>query len=471
MNVTNSPAPLLEISVQQSSDPGSPWLVSAGSAGDVSGRSSVNAVTGSPEHSPNAQAIYNKLTSIFEPHITGQNRLDFQMLIEQRATRLNDLGETPQSIEAVLAKGQKLDRVAQAAVGTVRSVPFGIASRMLDTVPALTSFARTPAQIGYTAGLFSGAVDSYGGGGGVLKKATSDTQWLAAKPDDLEPVMARAAKDKQPGLGRVAVEVGAAFQTYSLRNVLRIGAAALSTHTLGNKGAAEVDSWLAATGSPVAGAAAYAALQHLNEKNHRVGPEYLLGRRDWEAQYMALKDTNPWTAPLANAGKRLAKVPLDMATDSLEAIRTLGNATDLIKSAGVLGGGFAGILAAKSAATEAATRHGLPEPAVAAIGQAVNTLASAPVFATWTTADVMTGAALDKAVETLQEQVPGLAGRTAGYVQLQATDLAGQAAGYVQRQAAALQERAAGLFGSEAPRPAETELTPDPPLNNAERNV
>ena len=67
----------------------------------------------------------------------------------------------------------------------------------------------------------------------MLKKATSDTQWLTAKPEELETVMANAAKAREPSLARTTGEVGLAFQTYSLRNVLRTGMAAIGAEKAG----------------------------------------------------------------------------------------------------------------------------------------------------------------------------------------------------------------------------------------------
>ena len=409
-----SPLSLLGDSFRSDHDP---------DAGNVSGRSNapsstganymgstrwVNAVVGiaDPEHSPNSVALRAKLNQLFEPHITGQNREAFQQLIDQRAIRLNEMGETPESVEATLAKGQWLDRVSKATVGTVRSVPFAIASRLLDTVPGLTAMASTPAMVGFVAGVFSGAFDCIGDG--LLKRATSDTQWLTAKPDELETVMADAAKAREPSSMRTTLEVGAAFQTYSLRNVLRTGAAALAAEKMSPKGAAELDSWMATAGGPVAGGAAYLAWNRMDENNHRIGAEYLLGRRDWETRYTALKEVNPWKDPLINGGKRLLKLPVDMATDGLQSIRKFGTATSVVQNLGALGGGFAGVISARAAVAKAAEKAGVGPVAQAAISHTVNTFASAPVYFAWTSGAVLAGAAADKAASLIQEKAGSL---------------------------------------------------------------
>ena len=380
-------------------------------------RSEVSVVVGveDPANSPNAHALRDKLTKFFEPHVTEQNREAFTQLIEQRATRLNEMGETPESVEATLAKGQKLDRVSQGVVGALKSVPFGAASRLLDTVPALTAFAPTTALVGLTAGVISGAADVIGGG--VLKRATSDTQWLTAKPEELETVMADAAKAREPSLKQSTLEAGVAFQTFSIRNTLRLGAATIGAETMTKPAAQEMDSWLSAAGSPASGSAAYLALQAMSERNHRTGPEYLLGRQDWEAQYTTLKDVNPLKDPLIYGAKRLAHIPVDMATDGLEATRKFFTATSLVQNVGMLGGGIAGTLAAKEAVEKAAVRAGFSEPAVAAAGHAVNTVLSAPVYAAWTTASVLTGPATDKAANFLQENSSSLLNQAANYLQ------------------------------------------------------
>ncbi|MEI8634316.1 hypothetical protein P4S72_24250 [Vibrio sp. PP-XX7] len=148
--------------------------------------------SGDAENSPNAVAIRETLNSYFSTHMNGENHQALQALIHNRAARLNEMGETPASIDAVLTKGQRLDRLAVAASGTINSVPFGSASRLLDVVPSLTALATTPAQVGLIAGAFSGIADTVGSK--ALEKATSDILWLTAKDEELEPVMRNAGQ-------------------------------------------------------------------------------------------------------------------------------------------------------------------------------------------------------------------------------------------------------------------------------------
>jgi hypothetical protein len=359
---------------------------------------------------PNVPALAAELRAVFEPHIHEGNREAFEALIANRAAALDAKGETPTGLRAVLSKGLQFDRASQGTVGFVRSVPFGIASRAFDAIPALTSFAKTPAQVGAVVGAGSGVTDTVGGS--LLNRATRDTQWLDAEPGKLEPEMAQAQEAARPSMKRVAAEVSAAFQTYTLRNVGRTVVGPLVTKTHGALTAANVDSWLAATGGPVAGAAAYLALHQINTSAHRSGPEYLLGRTDWETHYDALKDAT-WGTQLKGAAKRAVHLPIDIATDALSAARNVFTATNVVKNAGALGGGFAGVLAGKTAATKAAQHLSGGAAAVSAVGQAVNTVLSAPVYATWTAVDVMGPSLIDKAVGRLQSHAQAPAQPTA----------------------------------------------------------
>ncbi|MHA6908681.1 hypothetical protein ACQUJS_09675 [Ralstonia pseudosolanacearum] len=349
---------------------------------------------------PNRMQIAEQLRDIFRPRFNGINDAQFEALIQPIAERFDEMGETPASIAETLTKGFHRDRLAQIMVGFLRSVPFGFASRLFDVKQALTAFAKTPARIGAVVGAGSGVADAFGGS--LLARATGNTQWLAASVEHLEPVMAQSHEAMQPSLSRLAVEVSAAFQAYSLRNVIRTGAAPLATHLLGAATAANVDSWIAAVGGPVAGAAAYMAMQHMNETQHRTGAEYLLGRTDWEAQFRLLKES-AWSDPLKGVANRAATLSADILTETLAATRSLFTATNVIKNAGALAGGFAGVLTAQTAVGRMATNAGASEAAIATIKRAVGTVLSAPVYAAWTTADVMAGPTLDAAARRIRQ--------------------------------------------------------------------
>ncbi|WP_190275194.1 hypothetical protein [Collimonas fungivorans] len=362
---------------------------------------------------PNKEAISAQLLDIFAPHINERNLEAFALLIDERASRLDEKGETPATIHQILSKGTNMDRVAQASVGFIRSVPFGIASRLMDVKQVLTAAAKTPAQVGAVVGAFSGAADTVGAT--ILEKSTSNTQWMKVDAEQLEPVMAEA-KGATGNLLKQALEISVSFQTYTGRNILRNTVVPTVVKKAGVAAAAEVDSWIAAAGGPVAGAAAYAAMNAFNEKKHRVGPEYLLGRPDWEEHFDSLKNAT-WTGAGANGLKRAARLPVDIALDTLGGARELFTAKRLLTN-GVLAGGFAGVSAAKTAAGVAAKKAGMNPAGISAIKETVGTLASAPVFAAWTMTDVLADTAIGKASEAAnklgnmihQSNPPGTAG-------------------------------------------------------------
>ena len=343
---------------------------------------------------PNRDAISLLLQEIFAPHINEGNHEAFALLINERANRLDEKGKTPETIHQILSKGTNMDRVAQVIVGYVRSVPFGIASRLLDAKQVLTAAAKNPAQGGAIAGVFSGAADTVGAK--ILEKSTGNTQWMKADAEQLEPVMAEA-KGATGNLMKQALEISASFQTYTGRNILRNAVVPAVAKKAGAAAATEVDSWIAAAGGPVAGAAAYAAMNVFNEKNHRVGPEYLLGRPDWEEHFDRLENTT-WTDAGVNGLKRAARLPVDIATDTLSGARELLTAKRILTN-GVLAGGFAGVSAAKAVAGIAAKKAGMDPAGVSAIQETVGTITSAPVFAAWTMTDVLADTAIDKAGE------------------------------------------------------------------------
>jgi hypothetical protein len=148
-------------------------------------------------------------------------------------------------------------------------------------------------------------------------------------------------------------------------------------------------------GSSVANIAGYLVSNTYNETNHRVGPEYLLARTDWETQFDNLKKM-PWTDPFKNAAMRAAKFPKDAVMNSVSVAKEVFTPTNLVKNGAMLGGGYAGISAAQAAVAKVAEQSNLPEAAVVALKEGVNTLGGAPVFAAWTTAGVMTQPFLDK---------------------------------------------------------------------------
>ncbi len=96
---------------------------------------------------------------------------------------------------------------------------------------------------------------------------------------------------------------------------------------------------------------------------------------DWLDAYNAIKSASYAGAAL-NAGKRVAGLPLDVATDGLKAVRSLVSATGLAQNGLALAGGFAGVGKLQEIATKNIT-----DPATkAAVSQLTNMAGSAGVL-------------------------------------------------------------------------------------------
>ncbi|MEN2394675.1 type III effector protein RopAA [Pseudomonas halotolerans] len=368
----------------------------------------IGPVTAEQDLANRTGAIKAQLTRVFEPHINGANRQAFEALIDDRSRTLANDGETTQSVDAVLTKGSRLDRASHDTVGFLRSVPFGAASIALDFAPAVTGNGSitAPLALSAIAGLVSSAADTVGNG--LIKRATSDTQWLVAENADLEPVMQEAAKTVKPSLTTQAAEGSMTFQTFTARNVLRTVVQPVVTKTVDAQTGSKVDSVIAAIGSPLSGMAAYDLQHSIDKSKHRVGPEYLLGRQDWHQRFKDLKDYGVGGAALGIA-KRVGSLPLDIVRDGSKSLQALVTPTGLVSGLGALAGGITAIGMAQTAAVNAARQAGISPAGVAAVGKATVTATMAPVVAAWVTTGVLTQPLADKASAAL-DRLTGPAG-------------------------------------------------------------
>ena len=370
-------------------------------------------------------AIHNHLFNWLEKHITDDNREEMQTLLHSRTTALHEMGETPASIEATIAKGQTLDRLAQIARGAVRSIPFAVASVAFDKVPQLSAFAHNAATLGLTAGLQSGIADTFGCS--LLDRATANTRWLHGEADDLEPVMQQAQQKTVPSPSVSSAELGVAYQAYSVRNLARLATAATVTHFAGPAAAGNVDTWLTGAGGIASGAVVGGIMQDLEGKKGRTGPEFLLGRKDWQQQYQALKAANVVTTPLAGLAKRSAGLPLDLMTDGLSAARSLLTLGSAGKTT-LLAGGFSGILSLRACVSEALNSKGDNAASAAALSHTMNVLGSAALFAMLPGLEILAEPAAKKASSVLQEDVPAAVQSAADWFGRQAQQRLGRQA-------------------------------------------
>lgn len=356
---------------------------------------------------PPAEQMKAYFREIFSPHICEGNRAEFANLIESRANYLVDNGFTVDQVKGILNKGRNMDVVAEAGAGFVRSIPFALGGVAVDWLDGVTAAAQNPAQVGAIAGGIGGAADV--AGCDLLNSATANRKWLDARADQLEPVMARAKEKVQPSLGRAMMEVGGGFQAYTARNAFRMAVAPLVA--LASKNAALItDNILSEAGGPVAGAAAYTVMHKMNERAHRVGPEYMLGRKDFQEQFQALDEAN--AATQIRGGVRRAKdfVTKDVPTRTLAAGRSLLTAPNLAKN-GILTAGLAGYFQAGASAAQAVASAGASEPVQELVKHAARLPVFAATVAAWTTADVGMGPAATALSRKIQAAGTGQSSR------------------------------------------------------------
>ncbi|WP_150670639.1 hypothetical protein [Pandoraea anhela] len=353
--------------------------------------------------------VHAVVSQYFMRHATDgedSNRAALAAQIDDRVAGLVAMGETGESVAATFAKARRLDIVSATALG-VTSVPFGIASRMLDAVPGIGNavvagmnavpglrHASETFKPGSAAGLVSGVIDHVGSQ--AAGPAMANTEWLASPSAALEGAMPEAKANAEGGMLRAVWQNAASIQAFTVRNVVR-GVVGPTLTVLGHvAAAAKTDSWLAAVGSPIAGAGFNLSNRYFAEKDHRIGPEYLLGRNDWKIQYQALKAAT-WTGAVANGTGRVAKALVNTVDATLSAPRTLLSAPSLAMNVGALGVGLGAVTMATSGAAKLAKRAGAGAAGVSAATHAARTVASAGVFASWTTAAIVTQPVVDAA--------------------------------------------------------------------------
>lgn len=153
--------------------------------------------------------------------------------------------------------------------------------------------------------------------------------------------MATSVKRHSPGLGRQVVDMGIAVQTYSARNAVRtVLAPALASRPAVQSA---VDISVSTAGGLAANAGFGNRMLSVQSRDHLRGGAFVLGLKDkepkadlneetdWLDAYNAIKSAS-YSGAALNAGKRMAGLPLDIATDGLKAVRSLVSATSLVQN-------------------------------------------------------------------------------------------------------------------------------------------
>lgn len=404
--------------------------------------SSVRSVSSDQQREINAIADY--LTDhVFAAHklppadsADGQAAVDVHnaqitALIETRASRLHFEGETPATIADTFAKAEKLDRLATTTSGALRATPFAMASLLQYMQPAINKGDWLPAPLKpltpLISGALSGAMDQVGTK--MMDRARGDLHYLSTSPDKLHDAMAVSVKRHSPALGRQVVDMGIAVQTFSALNVVRTVLAPALASRPSVQGA--VDFGVSTAGGLVANAGFGDRMLSVQSRDQLRGGAFVLGMKDkepkaalseetdWLDAYKAIKSAS-YSGAALNAGKRMAGLPLDVATDGLKAVRSLVSATSLTKNGLALAGGYAGV----SKLQKMATKNITDSATKAAVSQLSNLVGSVGVFAGWTTAGLATDPAVKKAESFIQDKVKSTASSTTSYVADQTVKLA-----------------------------------------------
>lgn len=346
------------------------------------------------------QEIAASIHTLFEHHFTEENRPDLQALIDGRAKQLAEDGEDAKSVERVMSKGAKLGHGARIARGALLSSPFCAASLAGDFAPSLKGITASPHANNAILAAMSAGMD--GIGGVLLQRATSDLEWLVAEDHELDPAMQAAAQKAKPSLARKAAEGSLSFQTFSGRNVARLAVQPAVTLTHGPTAGAKVDALMAGLGSLVCGAGAYEVQHAIDKRRHRTGPEYLLARTDWHERYKALKNYGV-TDAAAGIARRAALLPLDIARDGLEALRSPLTPAGLAAGS-ILTGGLTGISEAAAKATSMARKAGYSPAAVDALGKLTVLTTMAPVIGAWVASAIVTQPLVDEVKKGLDRR-------------------------------------------------------------------
>jgi hypothetical protein len=348
-----------------------------------------------------------------EQHNVGVARNNRQLddIADSRARILQREGETLSDIADTLAKAEKFDRLASRSSSTFRAIPFACATILQYAKPEINKGDWLPTSLKPLAplipGALSGVMDQVGTG--VMNRVTGDAHYLKAAPEKLHDAMADSLKRNAPGLLQKSVDMGVAIQGYTARNLLRAG---VGTMLAGNPGVqAAVDTSIAAVGG-LAANAVYGNRMHTSEHRDRQrGGAYIFGRKDAEPK--ALDDETDWLdaykgiknatyiGAAVNAGKRLAGMPIDILTDSIPAARSLISVSSLAQNGLAMSGGLAGVASLQEIATKKINNAYLKT----AVSQLTNTVASAVVFSSWTTAGVVTDPATRRAEQLLQHEL------------------------------------------------------------------
>lgn len=258
-----------------------------------------------PADAARQQAINNIATQLHHYFPGGG---DLNHLVQDRASELHEMGETAEDVAATMAKGLKMDNISEAVGSAVKAFPFSISGYPAGAIKlganiagaSMKSEGQGAAIDGATAMVLKSVGDK------VFAPVVKDSLWMAADAEKLEPEMQEMLKKRQ-GLGESLRLAPLGSQGFNGRNAV-VGTVATLTHN--NPQAVSHTSNVLSLAAGAAGG----VLTNKFSASH--GPEYLLGRTDWKAQYVALKNTSVKQQMSSGGAERLKTLLVSVAKPS-----------------------------------------------------------------------------------------------------------------------------------------------------------
>ncbi|RWR01645.1 hypothetical protein ED28_12665 [[Pantoea] beijingensis] len=363
-------------------------------AGRTNNQHSTRSVSTTQSVTGKGQENIDAISKLLRNYFTGGE--DMHELVNSRATELDSMGYKPDSIRAVLDKGEKLDTWTAALSNTIATVSFAVSGFPGAALGKAIGDARHAVPGSMAADVINGL-----SGGGmamvlkafsdkVLSKALKDATWMDADKEHLVPEM-QTLVSRREGYAynlKHAVIGGLGFDARNVVNGLAaVGAAA----TLSDAGLQKVNTAMGTLLTPAAGALS-AVLSH--KKNSLNGPEFLLGRNDWRERFVELDNTSVSDQMLSGGKKRLLS-----ALQSLVSPRELAKGIvnplsgNMVAEIMTLGAGLGGVNALRNLTRQGMEGSTMSAAAKQTVEQAVNILSAAAAYAAQGIAGTIAGPA------------------------------------------------------------------------------
>lgn len=358
--------------------------------------------SGADEAAAARQQAVNDIATHLNNYFPGSSGM--HEIVQDRARELHDMGETPESIAENMGKAQKMDYISEAVGGAVKAFPFAISGYAAGAIKLGAGVAGTSVGSEALGGAIDGATAMVlkSVGDKVFAPVVKDSLWLAADAEKLEPEMQEVLKKRQ-GLGESLKLAPLGSQGFNGRNAA-VGTVATLTHNN-----PQVISHTSNVLSLAAGSAG-GVLTNKFSASH--GPEFLLGRTDWKAQYSALKATSVKQQMTSGGAERLKTLLLSLMTPRNYAKGALNiTSGNMVSEIGGLALGLAGNNALRNVARNPGVGEAVSSAPSAAIDEAIGRLGAGELTSS---KEIAKDQAINLVGAALAYAFQGIAGTLAG---------------------------------------------------------